>query len=245
MNTWVREDDSGQYIPMGARGASEAVRLDLDHLPTSSPDKIVGQGTTGYRAKRTFSECPESAVKFKWIRFDDGSTRPPSEGAMSKVVKEKNIRGVVRVFSDQGLGNVDDLRDEPQFQSPHPLPIAARRTSLEWHCEQPLPGEESPIGLKADNNKESFAAHLSDITQPPQRSTGAPEAIPTNRQSDTVMRDRLPARTTAVGIRKRLLASGSDERCNQTLQRLVQEWNPSSRYLDMEHHDRGNHDERD
>ncbi|MCJ1426507.1 hypothetical protein MMC29_004410 [Sticta canariensis] len=106
----VKADEIGKYISLkGDHEATEA-SLYLEEQPIVVPEGIVGECTTCYRARRVDSNRWDFIVKLKWRLAE---SRP--EEKLLRVLRERNISGVVQFFGQQDLASTKNLRQSLQF----------------------------------------------------------------------------------------------------------------------------------
>lgn len=127
VGTLIKEDSQGKYILCGDDATLEVKRLYLgDGTIFERTNKdIVSDGLTCYRARLSSSERWEYAIKIKW-----STANQKSEVKMLEFVKEKNIWGVLRLFSHEAVCSTDALHHGLRFEAPRKFQHAAATSDL-------------------------------------------------------------------------------------------------------------------
>lgn len=87
---FIKADKIGKYILFQGDHEATESRLYLEDQPIVTPEDIIGEGTTCYRAKRVGSNWWEFIVKLKWRL---AKSRP--EEQLLRLVRERSVSGII------------------------------------------------------------------------------------------------------------------------------------------------------
>ncbi|EQL01695.1 hypothetical protein G6O67_008638 [Ophiocordyceps sinensis] len=128
-NTHVGTDGQDSYMLVGGRDGAEPCRLYLEREPMAFPRRVVSQAPVCYRAKRRGSPAWEFVLKLCW--------RPAglrAEQDMLRLVEQRNVWGVVRLFHHQQLDFIAHLRQDLRLGAPHVHDAVQLQPDARLHC---------------------------------------------------------------------------------------------------------------
>jgi hypothetical protein len=161
INTHIKNDELGKYILLKGDDETEAKKNYFEDQPIAFPQRIVSQRHTCYPAKRLASKGCEFVLKFSW-RSDDRR----SEEKILRLVKQRNVWGVVQLFSHQQLDSIANLRQGLRFGVPRKfLPTTSKASdTTQSKSEGSSPGGVNKFSVEA---RPAAPAHPSNESNPP------------------------------------------------------------------------------
>jgi hypothetical protein len=109
-NSFIKQDGLRSYIELSRVDGAMAQRFYLESEPIAAPRYIVGLGTTCSASRGLTFQSPNLVVKFAW-RED----KRHFVLELLTLMKERGVRGVIKILGCQDLKNIKSLQQGLQF----------------------------------------------------------------------------------------------------------------------------------
>ncbi|KUJ12990.1 uncharacterized protein LY89DRAFT_623077 [Mollisia scopiformis] len=111
LNLMLKEDGQAMFIEQ-----HDARKIYIDDDAFVKPDCLVGPGTTCFKARDVDVKVQRLVVKFAWSESDDGGG---GERNLLAFANKQNVWGILKLEGHQALGDVAQLRQGLQFDTPY------------------------------------------------------------------------------------------------------------------------------
>ncbi|KAH6843461.1 hypothetical protein B0I37DRAFT_408294 [Chaetomium sp. MPI-CAGE-AT-0009] len=170
----IQEDSKGKFTECGGEDNTASKRLDLAEPPIFARvnKDIVSDGLTCYRARPRGSDRWDYVVKLKCATASD-----KSEVKMLQLAKERNIAGVLQLFSHETVFSTDALHHGLQLVAPREL---RRHDAVALVSDNPGSALENTVeveGRRGTGNKIFSCIIVSPLGESLHRFQAVPELL--------------------------------------------------------------------